>query len=267
LSRRLVGLALAAVATLAAAGSAEATTLSYTFDSGNQGWLQKQDQASPSSVPAGFQASGGNPGGHLTAKDSGAEDGCSTGGSPCQLLTFFSPFVPTLGANYGGTGSFDLRSKDVDPVFGAELLLLPSGGLYLDGLIPETAGQTYHHLSIVLNETANWAVCPYAGGACHPPSQAQFMNLIAASDEIAVMADVGADGTGETYDLDNLTLTDGPPPPVPPAPPKKKCKKKKHRKHRAAIAKKCKKKKRHRRVGTPQRLTTGASTAPSRQRS
>jgi hypothetical protein len=74
------------------------------------------------------------------------------------------------------------------------------------------------------------------------------MNLIAASDEIAVMADVGPDGTGETYDLDNLTLTDGPPPPVPPVPRKKKCRKKKHRKHRAAIAKKCKKK--HRRAAS-----------------
>src|SRR5439155_24624692 len=105
------------------------------------------DPASTSIAPAGFAASGGNPGGHLTATDSGAETGCSKGDSPCQLLTFFSPIVPTLGANYGGTGSFDLRSKDVDPEFGAELLLLPSGDSYLDGLIPEDLGKTYHHLS------------------------------------------------------------------------------------------------------------------------
>jgi hypothetical protein len=252
-SRTLVGLAVVAVAALGITGSASATSLSYTFDFGNQGWLQKQDQASTSIAPAGFAASGGSPGGHLTATDSGAEGGCSKGANPCQLLTFFSPFVPTLAANYGGTGSFDLRSEDVNPAFGAELLLLPPGSLYLDGLITEASGTDYHHLSIPLNETGNWAVCTYVGGpgSCHPSNQAEFMSLIAASDLVAVMADVGPDGTGETYDLDNFTLTDGPPqPPASPPAMHKKCKKKKHRgKHRAAAAKKCKKKKRqHRRA-------------------
>ena len=253
----LVGLAVAAVAALGITGSASATSLSYTFNFGNQGWTQKQDQASSSIAPAGFAASGGNPGGHLTAVDSGAEGGCSKGVDPCQLLTFFSPVVAPLGANYGGTGSFDLRSKDVDPEFGAELLLLPSGDSYLDGFISEDLGKTYHHLSIPLTETASatgklsWAVCPYAGGTCTAPSQAEFQSLMGASDEIAVIADVGPNMTGETYDLDNVTLTDGPPPP-PASPPAKhkKCKKKKHRgKHRAAAAKKCKKKKKqHRRA-------------------
>jgi hypothetical protein len=255
--RVLLGLAVAAVAALGITGSASATSLSYTFDFGNQGWTQKQDQASTSIAPAGFAASGGNPGGHLTAVDSGAEDGCSKGVDPCQLLTFFSPVVAPLGANYGGTGSFDLRSKDVNPEFGAELLLLPSGDSYLDGFIPEDLGKTYHHLSIPLTETArltgklSWAVCPYAGGTCTAPSQAEFQSLLGASDEIAVIADVGPNMTGETYDLDNVTLTDGlPPPPASPPAKHKKCKKKKHRgKHRAAAAKKCKKKKKkHRRA-------------------
>jgi hypothetical protein len=252
-SRRvLVGLAVAVVTVLGTASSASATSLSYTFDFGNQGWLQKQDQASTSIDPAGFSAKDGNPGGHLTATDSGAESGCPTG-DPCKLLTFFSPFVPTLGANYGGTGSFDLRSEDVGPAFAAELLLLPPGSIYLDGLITEASGTDYHHLSIPLNETGSWKACTYIGGpgSCHPPGQAEFMSLIAASDLVAVMADVGPDGIGETYDLDNVTLTNGPPqPPASPVPPvthKKKCKKKKHG-HRAA-AKKCKKKKKkHRRA-------------------
>ncbi len=250
----LVGLAVAVVAVLASAGSASATSLSYTFNSGNQGWTQKQDPANIAALPAGFLATGGNPGGHLTARDSGVETGCP-GATDCSLLTFFSPFVPALGANYGGTGSFDLRSKDVDPDSGAELLLLPPGDNYLDGFIPESDGKTYHHLSIPLTETArltgklSWVVCPYEGGACTAPSAEQFQNLMGASDKIAVMADVAgksADGTGETYDLDNFTLTDGPPPPPSPPPPgppakhKKKCKKKKHR--HAAAAKKCKKK-------------------------
>ena len=78
-----------------------------------------------------------------------------------------------------------------------------------------------------------------------------FIALIGATDRVAVIADVGPDGqTGETYDLDNVTLTDGGPLPppnhgTPPHKKPKKCKKKKHRGHRAAAAKKkCKKKRR-----------------------
>jgi hypothetical protein len=241
---------LATAATLAMAGTAGATPLEYTFSGNNQGWLVAQDPATGPFPPAGFQPSGGNPGGRLTAKDTGPETGCPD--DPCQLLTFYSPFVDKLGANYGGTASFDLRSS-VTPAFGAELLLLPSGDNYLDGLIRESTETGYHRLSIQLDETANWAVCPYLGGACSAPSQTEFKNLIADSDEIAVIADVGPPGTTETYDLDNVILTNGgplPPPPQggpPPSKKPKKCKRKKHK--RAAAAKKCKNKKKRRAAG------------------
>jgi hypothetical protein len=239
---------LATAAVLGTASSAVATPLNYTFTSSNQGWQIAQDPASGNFVPAQFRSSGGNPGGRLTATDTGSDDGCPSG-DPCQLLTFYSPFVPKLGDNYGGTASFDLRSS-VPPFYAAELLLLASPPDYLDGLVTETVGTGYQHLSIQLSETANWFVCPYAGGDCRRPTQAQFMSLIADSDVVAVIADVGENGTGESYDLDNISLTDGGPlPPAPVQPPPttqkpKKCKKKGH--HRAAVAKKgkCKKKKR-----------------------
>jgi hypothetical protein len=231
---------------LATAASAGATALEYTFSGGNEGWLQTQDQAVGPQGPAGFQSSGGNPGGRLSAKDTGAEDGCDEGKNPCQLLTFYSPFVAPLGANYGGIASFDLRAS-VNPMFGAELLLLPPGPIYLDGLIPESTGTSYHRLSIAMNEAANWSVCPYSGGACHHPGQSEFIGLISATDVVAVMVDVGPSGINETYDLDNVTLTDGPPALPPPSKKPKKCKKHKRKhKKRAAAAKKCKsKKKRH----------------------
>jgi hypothetical protein len=242
---------LATAAVFGMGATASATELGYTFSGNNQGWQQSQDNGN-TVTSAGFQSNGGNPGGRLTAKDTGAEDGYSTGSTPCDLLTFFSPLVPALSDNYGGTASFDLRSS-VNPAFAAEVLLLPTGPEYLDGLITETSGTGYHHLSIEMTETANWAVCPYVGGTCNPPTQAQFVSLITASDQVAVIADVGPDGTGETYDLDNVSLTDGgglptpPPPTVNPPPlvqkPKpRKCKKKHHR--AAAKKGKCKKKKR-----------------------
>jgi hypothetical protein len=248
--KTISALALLAVAlTLAMSGTAGATTLDYTFSGNNEGWLQAQDPAVGPFPAAGFQASGGNPGGRLSAKDTGPETGCPTGTDPCQLLTFYSPSVERLGANYGGTASFDLRSS-VTPAFGAELLVLPaSGDNYLDGLIPESLSPGWHHLSIELNETANWAVCPFQGGSCGAPSESDFRSLIADSDEIAVIADVGPLGTNETYDLDNVAVTEGgpQPPPGPPnggPPPSKKPKKCKKKHKRAAAAKKCKKKRR-----------------------
>lgn len=253
---RMIGVVVLLVAAvmLMAAGGASATPLDFTFSgNSNDGWSQSQDNGFTVSG-AGFQTSGGNPGGHLHAQDSsttGTETTCPDPGD-CNLLTFYSPAGSTLGDNYGGTASFDLRSS-VNPAFAAELLLLPAGPDYLDGLIPESTGTTYHHLSIQMDETANWAVCPYAGGTCSAPTQQQFVDLIGASDVVGVIADVGPNGTGETYDLDNVVLTDGgglPPPPPPGGgpPPTKKAKKckKKHRGHRAAAAKKCKKK--HRRA-------------------
>ena len=138
------------------------------------------------------------------------------------------------------------------PKFGAEFFLLPGGPDYLDGVIQTDIGyRTTTRSRYRLDETADWNVCPYAGGSCTTPTQAVFQSLIADSDEVAVMVDVGPDGTGETYDLDNVTLTDGGPPPPPPppgAPPptkssKKKCKKPRKR---AAASKrgKCKKERR-----------------------
>jgi hypothetical protein len=235
----------AALAALALPAVADATPLSYTFDSSREGWRVSQDNGF-NVASASFQATGGNPGGHLTATDSGVETGCP-GGTPCDLLYFYSPVLTgiSLAGNYGGTASFDLRSS-VEPEFGAEFLLLPPGDVYLDGLISDPSGTTYHSLSIPLNEAGNWAVCPYAGGTCSTPDQATFKSLLGASDVVAVMGDV-ADGTGEDYDLDNVSLTDGPPPPPPAVVPtaRKKCKKKKKKRH-AAVAKRCKKKKKHR---------------------
>ena len=235
---------LAAAAVLLLCSTASATPLSYTFDHNNQGWQVSQDGMSYD--PATFQLAKGNPPGSLTARDTSTDSGCPS--NPCSLLYFASPVVPTLGANYGGIGSFDLRSS-VSPGFGAELLLLPTGDNYLDGFIPEANGTNFNHLSIALNETANWSICPYAGGGCSLPSQPEFKTLIAASDHVAVMADVAPNSTAnEVYELDNFTLTEGATAPPPATPPKKKrkCKKKKHR--RAAAAKKCKKK--HRRAAS-----------------
>jgi hypothetical protein len=232
------------IAVLALPAVASATPLSYTFDTGNEGWGVSQDNGHTiSTLPSDWTGSGGNPGGHLTAIDAASDSGCPA--NPCSNLFFASPTLALGGltGNYGGTASWDLRSS-VSPAYASEIVIgSTSIGALLDGVVPETSGTTYHHLSIPLSETkATWQYCT---DSCVPSSQAQFKALLAAADFISVNADVGPltpTSTGETYDLDNVSLTNGLPQ-VPSKPRKKKCKKKKKKK-RAAVAKKkkCKKK-------------------------
>ena len=77
---------------LATAGSAGATS-SPTRSMRTTRAGSRQDNGAHISS-AGFQPSGGNPGGHLTAKDTGTEDDDAQTTS-CDLLTFYSPFVPS----------------------------------------------------------------------------------------------------------------------------------------------------------------------------
>jgi hypothetical protein len=233
---------LAMTAVLALPAIASASPISQTFDTGNQGWGVSQNSGQiVDAGPTDWIGSGGNPGGHLTATDTGADSGCAPAGpgSPCNILYFESPplVVGGLAGNYGGTASYDLRSS-VSPGFASELIIgSTSKGALLSGVVPETAGTTYHHLSIPLIESSAWQFCTTS---CVPASQAQFKALLAVADFISIDADVAPSDTGETYDLDNVTLTDGPPAPIK---KKKKCKKRKKAKRRAAVAgKKCKKK-------------------------
>jgi hypothetical protein len=247
--RTCVGLLAACAVVLGSSATASATTLSYSFDSDNQDWGVSQDASSGNAFQAQWTATGGNPSGHLFARDTGPETGCAASEDPCELLTFYSPSVTPLVANYNGLASFDLRTSadpgDINSA--AELILLAAGDFYLDGVLPSPLSTAYSHFSIPLNEGANWSICPFSGGSCSQPTQAQFKTLIGATDQIAIMADIASpetDGTGETYDLDNVILTDGPPtPPVTPTQPKKKCKKN-ERRAASAAKKKCKKKRR-----------------------
>jgi hypothetical protein len=240
LTMRCLAATAVTVAFLASALPAAAQPLSWNFDDAatmQQGWGQSQDGGA-NIGPTGWVASDPfNPTGHLTGTDSGAETGCATQTAPCLIFYFESPPLSGgLAGNYGGIAAFNLRSS-VSPAFASELVIRSSSmQALLAGRIAETSGTDYHHLMIGLTEAAGWSYC---AGSCTPASQAQFKSVLASADSIAVNADVGPSGTGETMDLDNVALTDGTPGQV--VKKKKKCKKKK--KHRAAAAKKkCKKK-------------------------
>ena len=270
-SIRMIGVIalLATAAILSFAGSASAMPLDYTFTSNNQGWQQSQDNGKTFS-PAGFHRAGATPAGASPPGTAVRRSGCSTATDPCNLLTFYSPFVhEKLGANYGGSASFDLRSS-VDPAIRSRAIPASERTrLSRRRDLRRTREPAITRSRYRLDETADWNVCPYAGGSCTTPTQAVFQSLIADSDEIAVMVDVGPNETGETYDLDNVTLTDGGPPPPPGAPPP--TKKLEEEVQEAHEARRCREEgqvqEEAARCGGSQRLTTEASTWPSRQRS
>jgi hypothetical protein len=218
------------ITALALPAIASATPLSYTFDLDNQGWGVSQNSGQ-NITPAGWLPVDGNPGGHLTATDTGADSGCPPAGpgSPCYSLFFESPALAVGGltGNYGGTASFDLRSS-VSPGFASEVIFRSTSlQALVAGVVPETTGTTYHNLSIPL--TVGGAAWQYCTTFCVAATETQFRALLASADSMAINADVSPSDTGETYDLDNVSLTDGPPQAEAPV---KKCKKKKTKKKR-----------------------------------
>ena len=235
--------ALAFAAALAFAPSAGAVTLSYTFDGGDQGWRVAQANGGPFAAPD-FNPSGGNPGGYISKRDSGSDAGCGTGGT-CDLFYFASPGTSAgLAANYGGSVSFD---------FATNTPAAYSGALYLDsavGSAPELVrlwqigGLGFQRVTAPLTE-AGWLYCAGNPYTCTPATHAQFRSVLATAAFTDLLADV-VNGTGETYSLDNFTVSEKPKP-APPPPKAKKCKKKKGGKggkggRAAAKKKKCGKK-------------------------
>jgi hypothetical protein len=224
----------AVIAGLALPAVASATPLSYTFDTDNQGWGVSQNTGQ-NITPAVWFPIDGNPGGRLTATDTGPDSGCPPAGpgTPCDSLFFESPTLAVGGltGNYGGTASFDLRSS-ISPGFASELIFRSTSlQALVSAVVLETSGTTYHRLSVPL--AVGGAAWQYCTTFCVTATEKQLRALLASADSMAINADVAPSDTGETYDLDNVTLTDGPPQAAP-VQHKKKCKKKKR--------KRCKKK-------------------------
>jgi hypothetical protein len=211
-SLRWLVLGLMSLALLVPAG-AGATTLSYTFDANDQGW--RVSQGDPTLVPPTFSATGGNPGGYVSTVDTGAETGCPPPGPSCDLVLWFGPdLTGGLAANYGGTFSLDYNT-DLGPDFVLSLRIPVGAGDDLRVDIPYI-GTGWQHISVPLVESS-WTYCISAPPGCGPPTEAEFRGALASAIRLLILGDV-VDGTGETYGLDNVILTDihrpVPPPPV-----------------------------------------------------
>jgi hypothetical protein len=239
-ARRALSWTLAAVvAALAVPALAVAQPLIYNFDGAaqQQGWGESQDGGQTITSTGWLASDGGNPTGHLHTTDTGSDVGCP--GSPCNILYFVSPTIQGgLAANYGGTAAYNLGSN-VSAASASEFVIgSTSQQALLAGVVPETTGAGYHHLSIGLAEGPAWSYCTTT--SCVAATHAQFQAVLATADFLEINADVANSDTGETYDLDNVAVTNGTPVPRKPA---RKCRKRKPRRAAPAKKAKCKRKK------------------------
>lgn len=255
--------AVAVVAGLALPAAAAAAPLGWSFDTGSQlDWYVGQDYTTPP-LFGNYSPTGGNPDGYVPATDTAAETGCP--GLPCNLLTFSYGTAPILSFpggllnKYGGSFSLDFNSS-VNPVLPLDIELISSSG---DAVVSDVSvpGTGWQHLSVPLTETG-WDYCT---STCAPATAVQMKCVLADAEggALNLIADLDSPpGTGETYGIDNVLFTDGPPTSLPaecgpPAPPAaspaagptgeraaaiKKCKKKFPGKAKAKKRKKCIKK-------------------------
>ena len=187
-------------ATLALAGGLRAQ-LVVDFNAGDGSWkiVDLNWPSGPYDVVVGgpftpvFSATGGNPGGFITATDRPA--------TPVSYFQAPASFLAALSADYGATVQFDLQPPGVGYFFSQPDIVLTGGGLTL--LLNISALQagtttTWSTYSFTLAET-NWMI--QGGGA---PNALQFQNVLGSLTAFRIR--------GEFYDtvsasLDNVRVS------------------------------------------------------------
>ncbi|MGH7453962.1 MAG: laminin B domain-containing protein, partial [bacterium] len=166
------------------------------FDSGNEGWVVAGD-AQGGSVTPDYFASGGNPGGYISARDD------VTGG----VWYWQAPakFLGNVSCSYGGVLSFDLRQSSTTSQFNAADIILQSSGLTLVFNTPNNPGTAWTSYSILLSETAGWRKTTLTGP---PPTQTEMMAVLSSLQKLQIRGEYrsGAD----RGDLDNVVFTCNP---------------------------------------------------------
>ena len=165
-----------------------------TFDTGNEGWTVIGDAQGGSAIPD-WHATGGNPGGYVSADDD-VLGGVWYWSAP-------SVFLGDRRGAYGNALRFDLRQTATDTQFNADDVILRGAGLTLLFNTATNPGTVWTPYTIPLTATGGWLV----GGTSAAPTQAQFLAVLGALDELLIRGEyrTGAD----TGSLDNVVLEGG----------------------------------------------------------
>ena len=180
-----------AVVCVALVSVASATT--STFDTDDEGWTITGD-AQGSSVVATYHATGGNPGGYISATDN------VQGG----VWYFKAPeaFHGNFTAGYNTNLTFDLKQSSLNSQFDSVDVYLRGGGLELTFDTPNNPGTEWTSYSLNLSETGGWLI----GGAA--PTQTQMLQVLGNVTDLQIRGEfvTGAD----IGSLDNVTMVPEP---------------------------------------------------------
>ncbi len=167
-------------------------TMSSSFDSGDEGWLILGDAQGGRGEPD-FVASGGNPGGHVSADDD-AQGGVWFFQAPASYRGNFSGAL-------GRTLTFDLKQSSLSSQFDWIDISLSGGGLTIVVDAGSNPGTDWTHYSIALDTSAGWAINALSGTAA---TQADILTVLTDLDDIRIRGEyVSGRDTGG---LDNVVL-------------------------------------------------------------
>lgn len=189
------------VAALAPA-AAGAINVSSQFSATAEGWRVINNNTTGAAGGPTFNATGGNPGGHISVTDA------ATDGQPAPwYYKIWSPpsWRGNLSANYGGTIALDF--KELNGIVGPVVRIFGTNGNYLEGGFEAPASTGWKHYSATLRETAGWILRTPSG--YQSPTEAQFRAVLASAGPIEIEGD-SVSGIGDVGRFDNIELKQPP---------------------------------------------------------
>jgi hypothetical protein len=219
--RRLGVICLVSASVIAmTSGRANATSLTYTFDSDAQGWTGSSSSVPP---PLNWSGSGGNPGGHVSDSVSGGITGTGNITSTLGLVRAVALDLAT----YGATLSFDtallgntnLTSATVAYV---QLWGIANGNPFSLTYLAQASliGGAWTSMSVRLDTSASWSLdLPFGGG--HTATQGDWntylplVSNLGIADSLSFLRSTGGSGT---VGFDNIKLTEAAAPTAVPEP-------------------------------------------------
>ncbi len=163
------------------------------FDQSNDGWKIEGDAQGATAIPQ-YRPTGGNPTGHLWAKDNG------TGG-----IWYWTAPKQYLGDKcyaYGQTLSFDLKTNTLDKQFDNKDLIIASPGMILYYDLPNNPGLDWTHYDIKLDESDNWQFNSFPAGP--KPTSKQIFQVLSNVTAIKIRGEYS--GTVDEGGLDNVFM-------------------------------------------------------------
>lgn len=124
---------------------ANAQQISSTFDTDTEGWIVTGDATSAN---PNYVATGGNPGGYVSADDT------ATGG--VWVWSAPSKFLGDQSDSYGKTLSFDLKQSSLNSQFDDSDIIITGADITISLDLSSNPGIDWTHYTVVLDETLPW---------------------------------------------------------------------------------------------------------------